>query len=217
MAMRDMTPGQRIGDGRDRVSHHRRSRGSVLVLALLALPVASACGLLFPQGYGSQAGSDPLATPTTLATYATGSATVTVTRGARVEKIELQRVGPGSTLTSELGAFVTWRNDDGWILRVTAFGAGGTAPVPMAASTQVTLERITTGALWTTETFFEDRCIATTTEASAQRLAGDATCKGLRWIDGIAGQGGLGPAMGEPPYIVGEEPFDAEITFQATP
>jgi hypothetical protein len=186
----------------------------LVALAALALLVPTGCDLLFPPAFGPGAG--PGSTPGTMATYAKGLATVTVTRGADVQKIELRRIGPGSTLTSMIGADVTWRNHDGWILHVTAFGAGGAAPIPMPATAQVVLQRLNGGEYWTTQLFVEDRCIVTMKELSEKRIAGDATCKGLRWIDGIAAQG-MGGAFGAPPYIQVEAPFDAEITFEATP
>jgi hypothetical protein len=151
-----------------------------------------------------------------LASYAKGSATVKVTRGSEQETVELDRVGPGSSLTSMIGADATWRNDDGWIVHVSAFGAGGTAPVPGPVMSQVGLQLISDGEVWATQGVVDDRCIVTTAEVSEKRIAGDAICKGLRWVDAIAAQG-AGAFMGEPPYIKDEEPFDAVISFEATP
>jgi hypothetical protein len=49
-------------------------------------------------------------------------------------------------------------------------------------------------------------------EVDETEVTGTATCRGLRWADGL-----VAPGIGEPVFIEGQEPFDAEITFEARP
>ena len=55
------------------------------------------------------------------------------------------------------------------------------------------------------------RCVTTIERADASGVAGSATCRGLEWTDYF----GSYSMTGFPQPIPGEEPFDAEITFEA--
>jgi hypothetical protein len=56
-------------------------------------------------------------------------------------------------------------------------------------------------------------CSVNLTEVSASRLAGIAECFDLRWVNGY--EAAIDPATASP--IPGLRPFDAVITFEATP
>jgi hypothetical protein len=166
--------------------------------------------------------------PTLLATYTHGAASMEIKQGDTTQTIQLNRVAAGSTLVSITGASVTWRNDDGWGLQVstvdtsTVFGQGpspsagkspGATAAPYVGDFAVML--IADHEYWRASNYSitgSNRCIVDLTEASAIRVAGSATCRGLRWTDGT-----ITPMMLDPVYIDGQESFDAEITFEATP
>jgi hypothetical protein len=56
------------------------------------------------------------------------------------------------------------------------------------------------------------RCVTTTEQSDADGIVGSATCRGLQWSDFFSSSSTIG---GFPRPIEGEEPFDAEITFEA--
>ena len=68
---------------------------------------------------------------------------------------------------------------------------------------------MTDGNHWTT--YDPSRCIVDIEVADESAIRGSATCKGVEWYDAL-GNFGLGE-----PSEVDEPPFDAEITFEATP
>jgi hypothetical protein len=168
-------------------------------------------------------GNAPL--PTILATYATGSAHMTITQGGVSTEVELGVVGPGSNLDGMIGASANWRNADGWVLQTTAYEFGF-LPEPFASagpdtadnsesySGDVVLQRVVDQQVWRADTYATSgpRCIVDIEEASQSELTGGATCRGMRWVDGFAG-----PSILSPVFIDGQEPFDAEITFEARP
>lgn len=110
-----------------------------------------------------------------------------------------------------IGANVTWRNDAGWGLSLLAFD-GAAFGGPSSAGGDVTIQRVSGLDFWTTSAW--DRCIVDVDELSEAGVTGSATCRGLRWVDGMSGFGAVG-GPGEPAYIEGQEPFDAELTFEA--
>jgi hypothetical protein len=119
------------------------------------------------------------------------------------------------------GAAVTWRNDAGWLLQVTVYEFGSVfAPRPTGGTDDdsyygdVTVQRIAVNEFWIARGTgpFGNRCIVDIVDASETLVQGSATCRDLRWQDGTAPD-----VFGEPVYIEGEEPFDAEITFEARP
>jgi len=179
----------------------RRRSAATPLLGLLAAWMLAGCNYLF--------GFDPtppdFAMPSPAATYREGHATVTVGEGA---PIVLDQLGSGGIHQPTFGAEATFRNADGWYVRVMgAMGTGGM----FGQTAYVTLDRIVGLEHWTT--YDPSRCIVTVTKADDTGLVGTATCKGLRWADALSGSMG---AL-EPPYVKGQPPFDAEITFEATP
>jgi hypothetical protein len=145
--------------------------------------------------------------PKAAATFKSGHASVTVDKEPAVE---LRELTDGGTMDPEYGASATFRNADGWYVRVMGATQGGTAYYLPA---YLTIDRIVGMQHWTT--LDSSRCVVTVTKADKTGLAGTATCKGLRWSDALSN--GFSPGGLQPPYIAGEPAFDAEITFEATP
>jgi hypothetical protein len=203
---------------------HRPVRAALLAAVVV---VVAGCDLLW-AAYGT----DPWAPPpawvdepfpqaTVLASYSSGTATAEISRDGTVETITFDRVGDGSTLNGLIGASVTWRNDSGWVLSLNAYDVGSfLAPMasgesgPSSYSGDVTLQRINGSDFWRADSYgmAGSRCIVDIQEASETAVRGSATCRELRWTDGFAA-----PMPLEEAYIETEEPFDAEITFEATP
>ena len=166
--------------------------------------------------------------PTVLAVYSRGSATLEIKQGDATQTINLTRVADGSQLATFSGGTVTWRSDDGWGLQIMTFDmafpfepgarpSAGATPGPTAAPylSELAVIRIADHDFWRASSLGVEsgnRCIVDLTEASATRVAGTATCRGLKWYDGTAS-----PMTFQQVYIDGQDPFDAEITFEATP
>lgn len=189
-----------------------------LLLSCMAIVVA---GCFFPS-LGSLADlGDPGPFPSVLATYSHGSASLAITRGGTIETIALDRVGRGSQATSVIGTNVTWRNDQGWILQVNAYDSGSLFG-PRASGEvdddsyygDVSIQLIAEHEFWRAASYGAsgNRCIVDIEEADESEVRGGATCRGLRWTDGT-----VVPLNPEPVLIEGQDPFDAEITFEATP
>ena len=189
---------------------------------LLTAAAFLVAGCFFPS-LGSLADlGDPGPFPSILATYTRGSATFAITRSGTTETIALTEVGRGSQATSIVGTTVSWRNEDGWILQLTAYDVGSDfGPRPSAASSEdesysgdVSLQLIADHEFWRADSYGAagNRCIVDIEEADETEVRGSATCRGLRWTDGT-----VVPLNPEPVLIEGQEPFDAEITFEATP
>lgn len=196
---------------------------------LLALPLVLA-GCL-PFGSFSDLGNfddGDFPMPTVLAIYSQGTATLEIKQGDTSQTITLTRVADGSQLSTFSGGIVTWRSDDGWGLQVSTidmsmpFGnpaspSAGASPGPTAAPylMELAVMLIADHEFWRASGSYGDsgnRCIVDLTEFSEVRVTGTATCRGLKWYDGAAA-----PVYIDQPYIDDEEPFDAEITFEALP
>lgn len=199
-------------------------RWSTVIFLTAAAMLLTGCGLLYPGILGGGTvigGSGDPGVPTVRATYTSGHATLKITQGTDVQTITLDEVGAGSQMMSIIGASAGWRNADGWVLQVMAFDAGSMPGAPLpglggAVPAQMTIERISGNQLWTTQDFMGDnRCVVTVTQLDEKALSGTATCRSLRWSDGLAGNMQIGP--GDPTYIAGQDPFDAEVTFEAKP
>ena len=175
--------------------------------ALVAALVTGGCQYLLgfdPMApYPSFDPEAPFPGASPLARYPTGSATIAIDGG---ETISLDRVRTPGSLDATFGADVTIGNADGWYVRVYAFPTG----VGLGSGGSVTLDRITGTEHWTTAD--PSRCIVTIETADATALRGTATCRGLRWSDAVGGF----PMTPESAYIEGQDPFDAEVTFEAT-
>jgi hypothetical protein len=148
--------------------------------------------------------------PSTVATYTGGRATIAIKGG---ETLVLDRLAAPGTLVTTFGGEVTWRNDDGWYVKLQGLTPRGSSstPFPMGAEF-LQFDRIVDGAHWTTFQF-SPSCALDIDQADAKGVRGSATCHGLRWSDAIAGMS----MTAQPTYVEGEAPFDAEITFEAAP
>jgi hypothetical protein len=192
-------------------------------LAALALSplLLSGCELLFAGGMfgGGFAtpgpdGDGTFPAPSVRANYTSGTATIVITRGGVAETVTLDSLAPGAQLTSMIGANVSWRNSDGWALALMAFDPGEFG-APGASGGELTIQRVSGTDFWTTADYSATpRCIVDVAELSETGVSGSATCRGLRWIDGLSGPGGLG-GPGGPAYVDGQDTFDAEVTFAA--
>jgi len=193
-------------------------RGRLRTAAMLAVVpfVLSGCDLLFAGLYGPM---DPFPEPDLgpSVVYDSGVATLEITQTDTTETVTLDQLGPNSIMDSYMGATVTWRNDDGWILRLNAYSfadpaAGG---FPGSVSGDITFDRIGDNELWTAGGYTSaagNRCIVDISEMSETRVSGRANCRGLRWSDATGGFG-----FGEPVFIEGQDPFDVTVTFEAAP
>jgi hypothetical protein len=151
--------------------------------------------------------------PSTVATYTSGQATVALKGG---ETIVLDRLAAPGTLVTMFGSEVTWRNDGGWYVRLHGLAPSGSigsigGPIPPSIP-YLQLDRIVDGAHWTTFTFGPP-CSVDVEQADERGVLGGATCRGLRWSDAMSAMS----MTGEPLLVPGEDPFDAEITFEASP
>lgn len=192
----------------------RRIRLAIGVLAASAL--LSACGLvslLYPpvdftdlNPSGGPFSSNMI--PTTLRH---GTATIKITSGEPrvVELPHLSALSPGMVMPG-LGAIVSWTGGD-WELQMFGSGLMGLG----STSTDLTILREDTEpALQADAT----SCAITFTSMTPAHVAGHAECKGLVWEDAF-GSGGMDlprPSTSASPGIA-RPPFDATITFDATP
>jgi hypothetical protein len=178
----------------------RRGRFACAALLLpLATVGVAGCALL----WGPAVEPPDFAEPSPLATYTSGSATITLGDGTKVQLAELHGQ---ATLLKTLGANVSWENDDGWYLQL-----GANSDVPGLSGAYLTIDRIQGGEHWSTRD--PSRCIVDVAKLDATGLKGTATCKGLAWQDALAGY----PFPAASSTIPGQKPFDATIAFEAKP
>jgi hypothetical protein len=147
---------------------------------------------------------DPEASYVPKATFKHGSATLTI--GSKV--IKLDRLVGNAFLSDEFGGQASWTNGSGWYAQ--AFGIGD-ANSEFGADAFVSFDRIEGGRHWIVGD--PSLCEITVTRADETGLAGTAVCQGLRWADLMAAY--ANPSG--PVYVEGEPPFDAKLTFEATP
>jgi hypothetical protein len=174
----------------------------VLAVVLLAAGVSS-CSLL-DLLFGLEPPFDPDAPfpfPTAEATFSAGSATIELDG----ETVVLDEIREGSSL-GEFGFNVTWTNADGWYLQLYELPEEMTFP----GGGYLSLHRIEGNRHLTVLDL--GRCVTTTDQSDANGIAGSATCRGLQWTDFFSSYTTIG---GLPEPIPGEEPFDAEISFEA--
>ena len=178
----------------------QRVVGGLLIAA--AVIILGGCQYLFGYPYGPYP-VDPSPGPS--AAYANGKATLKV---GTEPPIDLTELVEGGTMASEFGMNATFRNADGWYLRIMGATKGGNFS---SMPTYLTLDRIVDNHHWTTD---GSGCSFKIEKADETGLSGTASCKRLRWIDAM----GTGYGMSyEPPYIPDQPAFDAEITFEAAP
>jgi hypothetical protein len=127
------------------------------------------------------------------------------------ETVALDQLDESSGIESMMGSDVQWKNADGWSLRLN--GAGMVLPdgfgTTMGSPAYLTLDRISDGHHWTT--YDPSRCIVTVETADKTAVRGTATVAGVQWYDAVDG------ISVEAPKPADQPPFDAEITFEATP
>jgi hypothetical protein len=177
-------------------------RVALLVFGLLVAAVASGCQYLF--GYGST--PPDFGMPQPVAVYREGRATVKLGDDPIIVLDKLEDTG---SFDPSFGAGATFRNADGWYVKV--MGASRAGGGFLMAPAFVSLDRIVGTQHWTVAD--PSRCVVTISAADATGLMGEATCQGLRWSDAL----GSYDVTFQPPYIKDEPAFDAEITFKATP
>lgn len=197
----------------------RRIRLAIGVLAASAL--LSACGLvslLYPQAplfdptFSFDPSYFPLSSdPAAYGTLRHGTATIKITSGEprTVELTHLSGSEPSAVMPG-LGAFVTWRSGD-WGLSVMAdtMGAG------FMGGGEITISREDTDPPLQAD---GSACTVTYTAKTSTHFAGHAECKGLVWADpfGLGGMDLPRPSTSASPGVA-RPPFDATITFDATP
>lgn len=198
----------------------RRIRHAVGVLAASAL--LSACGLLGflypPIGFPDSSlyppiypdlSFDPFSSELPMGTLRHGKATIKITSGdpQTIELTHLSGSEPSEVMRG-LGAFVTWRTGD-WGLLI----AGGSGSAAFGSQLMITRED--------TDPPLEadgSACRLTFTAQTATHVAGHAECKGLVWRDpfGPDGMDLPRPSTSASPGVA-RPPFDATVTFDATP
>jgi hypothetical protein len=182
--------------------------GTVLMTILVAATV-SGCGLLYPGGPGwSDFGPGDVdeGMPRTIAEYERGTATLVLT-GGTAERVELTLVA-GSSLSDFMGSQLYWVNTAGWGLGLMGYGQ---EPSGFGSSGMLQIDRAIRGH-WTAGDSM-GICDVTIERSDERAFRGRATCDGLRWTDAMGGMFGMHP----PRVIEGQEPFDAEIVFEALP
>ena len=137
--------------------------------------------------------------PAQLAVFSHGSATVEVAG----KTTTLDHLRSSAAIYRDLGTEVIWTDGKGQYLRLFGDGTGSVGWL-------LTLDRIENASHWSTHD--PTQCSVRIDRADATGVEGTASCMALRWTDMMAAF--VAP---EPPYVPGEAPFDAEITFEATP
>ena len=147
---------------------------------------------------------EPFPFPTAEATFSTGSATIELESETVVLDELLEDSGLG-----EFGFTVTWENDDGWYLQLSGFADELEFP---GGGAYLSLHRIQDDEHLVI--LDPSRCVTTVDASGADGGHGHARrCRGLEWTDFFASYPFIG---GFPKPIEGQEPFDAEITFEAS-
>lgn len=180
-------------------------------LAMLPLLI-SGCDLLAAALYPGldPFAPDPFGGPGLGVVYETGTATLEIDQGDVEETIVLDEVVEGSERW-DLGATVTWRNDDGWAMTISSYSD---PEFPAADSSDVIFQRINGTELWRTDYFDSSgRCIIQVREVTDERLSGSVECDGLRWAEGL----GSPSFDGTPRYVEGQDSFHIHVEFEAAP
>jgi len=144
---------------------------------------------------------DEFSFPPPTATFTKGSATLTIDGTAST----LDKLSGNAAIYEGMGSEVGWTDGDGLYARF--YGEPGS----VFGDGFVTIDRVVGGQHWTVAD--PSACKVTLEKNDATGVSGTATCKDLRWVDALT----AGGSPTDPGFIKGEEPFDAEITFEATP
>jgi hypothetical protein len=174
--------------------------GPAALLGVVAAILLVGCDFL--TGSGSEGPS-----PSTLAVYSKGTATIAITSG---ETITLGEVVAGSSVSSAHGAEVRWTGPGGWNIRVSNVGVPNTYGSTGPNGGYLVLDRAVGGEQWTTRG--DARCVIHINVVDAKAIRGTATCTEVAWYDASNQpfEAGQQPSLDEPK-------FDAEITFEAVP
>jgi hypothetical protein len=79
--------------------------------------VLGGCQALFGSGFGGGAFDGSFPSPSPIATYTSGTASIAIKGG---ETIKLDKVAAGSGVDSMFGSNVRWSSPSGWNLRINA-------------------------------------------------------------------------------------------------
>ena len=160
-------------------------------------------GSFDPGDYGSFDPGPEFSLPPPLATFSTGSASVTI--AGKTTKYD-HLAGPAKVY-EDFGTDALWTNGAGLYLHYY----GNVDPGTPGEENFVTLDRIVDGQHWSSAD--PGACTVKVTQSDTKGLVGTANCKGVRWVDAMSSMvGGLQPA-----YVEGEAAFDAQMSFQAGP
>jgi hypothetical protein len=177
----------------------------VLGVALLVtgLSGCSLLDLLFGvEPFPSFDPDEPFPFPTAEATFTTGTATMELDN----EVLVLDELTGEASFSTDYGINVRWTNGEGRYLSLFALPDMGMFP----DSSYLSFDWLADDHHWVI--MDPGRCVVTIEKADASGVAGAATCRGLEWSDWFGSYSG---GLGLPEPIPGEEPFDAEITFEA--
>jgi hypothetical protein len=169
----------------------------------LVVTQLSGCSLLdllfgFPGPFDPD---EPFPLPTVEASFSTGSATLEL--GG--ETITLDELAGDAGFSADVGFSVRWEDGEGRYLSLYASPAFGGLP----SSQYLTIDWINGDEHWVIAD--PTRCVTTVDQADADGVRGSATCRGLEWGDYFE----MSSITGFPKPIEGQEPFDAEIIFEA--
>ena len=145
---------------------------------------------------------EPFPFPTVEASFSTGSATLELDG----ETIVLDQLSGEAGISDEMGFNVRWTDGAGRYLSI--FGTPAFPGLP--SSEYLTLDWLQEDRHWVIVDTM--RCVTTIDQADEDALRGSATCRGLEWGDYFD----MSSISGLPKPIDGQEPFDAEITFEAS-
>ena len=156
----------------------------------------------FPGSFDPGDSFDPdESLPPPLATFPKGAATISIAgTSTRLDTM----TEPGA-IYPDVGAEASWTDTKGTYFQFYSDPEGASN-----SDGYVQLDQIKDGRHLATAD--PTACVVKITQADVKGLSGVATCKGLRWVDTMAGFNGISPG-GTP---VGA-PFDATIPFAATP
>jgi len=140
--------------------------------------------------------------PSPAATYEEGSATIEIDAETFVLD---ELVGIGS-YDPDYGVGVTWTDGEGLYLGYYGYSYDGLLAPDEG---YVSIDRVVESQHWVI--YNSERCVTTTDKSSPDGLSGSAVCRGIQWTDYFSAY----TATGVPVDIPGEEPFDADITFEA--
>jgi len=105
---------------------------AIALVAIVTAIVAAGCQWAYPMArFGSED-----AMPSPRATYSRRTASIAVD-GEADQPIALTRISKGPHVFSVIGTTVTWRGDDGWVLRVSAYDDPGFGSVQPYADVEI--------------------------------------------------------------------------------